>query len=66
VLKQNISTFKIIRPTLLFYAIAIATVYILEKVSPSGPCTPGLGILSLFSSKPNISRTVIAKYLFDC
>ena len=41
-------TFKRIRSTLLFYVAAIATVYILEKVLPSGPCTPGLGVLSFF------------------
>ncbi|MEO6135024.1 MAG: hypothetical protein ABIP35_07720 [Ginsengibacter sp.] len=41
-------TFKLIRPTLLFYAVAIAAVYILGKFSPSGPCTPGLGALSFF------------------
>jgi hypothetical protein len=41
-------TFKLIRPTLLFYVVAAATIYILEKISPSGPCTPGLGVLSFF------------------
>lgn len=41
-------TFRLTIPTLLFYAVAIATIYILEKVSPSGPCTPGLGVLSFF------------------
>ena len=39
---------KLIRPTLLFYVVAAATIYILEKVSPSGPCTPGLGLLLFF------------------
>lgn len=47
-IKKNHLTFKIIRPTLLFYIVAATTVYILEKVSPSGPCTPGLGVLSFF------------------
>jgi len=41
-------TFKLIRPTLLFYIVAATAIYILEKVSPSGPCTPGLGLLSFF------------------
>lgn len=40
--------FKLIKPTLLFYAVAAIVIYVLEQVSPSGPCTPGLGILSFF------------------
>ena len=31
--------------TLLFYAVAFISIYILNEVSPSGPCTPGAGIL---------------------
>ena len=46
--KQNTLTLKIVRPTLLFYIVAAATIFGLEKFSPSGPCTPGLGVLSFF------------------
>jgi hypothetical protein len=28
--------------------VAAATIYILEKISPSGPCSPGFGVLSFF------------------
>ena len=45
-------TLKLIKPTLLFYAIAVAAIYILGKISPSGPCTPGLGDLSFFLLLP--------------
>jgi hypothetical protein len=31
--------------TILFYILASLAVYLLNKVSPSGPCTPGMGAL---------------------
>ena len=31
----------------MFYLLAAATIYFLEKAGPSGPCTPGLGMLVL-------------------
>jgi hypothetical protein len=52
-------TFKQIRPTLLFYALAIAAVYILEKLSPSGPCSPGLGVLAFFLLIPIVAALLI-------
>ncbi len=33
--------------TLVFYLIAFVSFSLLNKASPSGPCTPGLGIMSL-------------------
>ena len=33
--------------TLLFYLIAFVSFSLLNKASPSGPCNPGLGIMSL-------------------
>lgn len=33
--------------TVLFYIIAGLAIYFLENIVPSGPCTPGLGILAL-------------------
>jgi hypothetical protein len=41
-------TLKLFIPTIIFYLIAATVVFTLDKISPSGPCTPGLGILSLF------------------
>lgn len=38
--------FKLIFPTILFYIGSIATIYLFEKLSPSGPCTPGLGFMA--------------------
>lgn len=32
---------------ILFYAIYLSLALILEKISPSGPCTPSFGILML-------------------
>jgi hypothetical protein len=39
---------KYITPTLLFYAAAAGVVFLLMKFFPSGPCAPGLGLLSFF------------------
>jgi hypothetical protein len=33
--------------TLLFYSLAATSIYLLNKAEPSGPCTPGLGIMLL-------------------
>ena len=41
-------SFKILYPTFLFYLIAIVISIALDKIAPSGPCTPGLGLLSFF------------------
>jgi len=34
-----------ILPIILFYIIGLLFCFVLEKVSPSGPCNPGLGML---------------------
>ena len=47
-------TFKQLIPTLLFYAAAAAVIFILNRISPSGPCTPGMGILAFFLLLPTI------------
>jgi len=39
-------TLKPVIPTLAYYAVGISIVFILNKISPSGPCTPGLGALA--------------------
>jgi hypothetical protein len=31
--------------TILFYVILLPVIYLLDRYSPSGPCTPGLGML---------------------
>jgi predicted ABC-type exoprotein transport system permease subunit len=41
-------TIKSILPTLTFYGLATGTVILLNYASPSGPCTPGLGVVSFF------------------
>lgn len=51
----NTLTIRFISPTLLFYLAAAAVVYILDRVYPGGPCTPGLGVLSLFILIPVIA-----------
>lgn len=35
--------------TLVFYAVMISLSFYLEHVSPSGPCTPGLGMMLLIT-----------------
>ena len=41
------SSIKTFIPTLLFYCLSVVIIYLLDKVSPSGPCNPGTGILCL-------------------
>lgn len=52
-------TFKVVRPTFLFYAVATATIFLLEKFFPSGPCMPGLGVLSFFILFPIVIGLLI-------
>ena len=51
---KKTATIKRLIPTFIFYAIAIAAVIFLNKISPSGPCVPGLGFLSFFLLIPVI------------
>ena len=46
-------------PTFIFYAIAISAVVILEKIGPSGPCTPGLGVFCFFLLVPVVFGLMI-------
>jgi len=39
-------------PVLLFYALSLAFVPLLEKLEPSGPCNPGAGIMYLLFLVP--------------
>ena len=45
---------KRLTPTFIFYAIAIAAIILLNKISPGGPCAPGLGIFCFFLLIPVI------------
>ncbi|WP_431210897.1 hypothetical protein ACQ86N_33830 [Puia sp. P3] len=33
--------------TVIFYAVYCVAAWVLERVAPSGPCTPGLGVMVL-------------------
>ncbi len=46
--ESSVASLKEAIPSILFYVIAIASVFILDKINPSGPCAPGGGILLLF------------------
>lgn len=46
--------------TLLFYVVAALTIFLLNEATPSGPCTPGLGILA-FMLLPFISSTLLVR-----
>jgi hypothetical protein len=39
-------------PTFGFYATGITTIFLLEKISPAGPCSPGMGMLALLIFLP--------------
>lgn len=56
-------TLKLIGPTLIFYAIAAVAIFLLEELSPSGPCTPGLGVLSFFLVIP-VSAVLFIRSVF--
>jgi hypothetical protein len=56
-------TIKLLIPTLLFYAIALTIVYLLDKISPTGPCTPGLGIISFMCLIP-ISIVLVIRNIY--
>ena len=45
---STVFTRKPVLLTLLFYACSTSIVGILLSISPSGPCTPGLGVLAFF------------------
>ncbi|GEM_PF-1414512 len=68
-IKQTVLTFKLINPTLIFYVVTATIIYILDKVSPSGPCTPGLGVLSFFFLIPIVValllRNIYAAFTTD-
>jgi hypothetical protein len=51
-MKPSSPALKMTALTLGFYFLTSVVIYLLEKVSPSGPCTPGLGILSFFVAIP--------------
>jgi hypothetical protein len=38
---------KKVRLTIIFYLIALLLFFLLEEIEPTGPCTPGLGIIGL-------------------
>jgi len=46
-------------PTFIFYGIAIAAVIFLDKMSPGGPCVPGLGFICFFFLIPVIFGLMI-------
>lgn len=54
---------KLIIPTLLFYTVAFATLFILNKVDPGGPCVPGLGALCLLLLIP-VSIGLLIKNIY--
>ena len=41
-------------PTFIFYAVAIAAIDVLNRLSPGGPCVPGLGAVAFFLLLPVI------------
>jgi hypothetical protein len=50
---------KLIIPTVIFYAAAFAIITILNKISPGGPCTPGLAFFGFMFSIPVIIGLLI-------
>lgn len=51
-------------PTIAFYALFALIVFVLNKIAPSGPCTPGPGILLLLFL-PIISIGLLVRNIFN-
>lgn len=49
---MNSQTKKMTALTAIFYGITASAAYLLEKISPSGPCTPGLGVIIFLLAVP--------------
>ena len=45
--------------TLIFYAVSITIVEMLDKISPSGPFVPGLGVVSFLLLIPVVGVLVV-------
>ena len=56
-------TLKFFTPTFLFYCVAAASIVLLNKVFPSGPCTPGLGIFAFLLLVP-VSAVMVLKNIY--
>lgn len=58
------SFIKTILPTLQFYTASVAVILLFEKIAPSGPCNPGLGVLAFFVFIP-VCAWLILKNLYQ-
>jgi hypothetical protein len=61
---EVIKFFKAGWPSLLFYTFYSLIALILEKLYPSGPCTPRLGIM-LFLFLPAVTITLLIKVVLE-
>ncbi len=43
-----VQTFRLIVPTIIYYAVTTAVIFFLHKLDPGGPCVPGLGMSAAF------------------
>jgi hypothetical protein len=50
---------KRLLPTFIFYGVAVAALEVMGKISPGGPCAPGLGILFFFLLIPVVIGLLI-------
>jgi hypothetical protein len=55
---------KIIAPTLAFYLICFLILSYLFKVSPSGPCVPGMGVMAFLLLVPVIAFLLLRNVFF--
>lgn len=61
---MKISFIKSIASTLLFYTACMVIIFLLEKIAPSGPCNPGLGVLAFFVFIP-VCAWLVLKNLYQ-
>lgn len=54
---------KLLTPTILYYLFTILIIVIGNQCMPSGPCTPGLGIMAFFLAVPT-SVTLLFRNIY--
>lgn len=55
---------KAITPTIVFYLVCYLLVAYLFKVSPSGPCAPGMGVIATILLIPVVSFLILRNLFF--
>jgi hypothetical protein len=61
---EKLNWLKAVAPTILFYVVSVLLVLYLFKVSPSGPCVPGMGVMTFLLLVPVIAFLLLRNVFF--